>query len=94
MRRKRQELITKHSINQANSHETGNMTAICSPACRGVKGGGRGRRENMRRRKSCRVWMSQTVSIRGLTADGKSHCRATQVELTFSLWRGSRYGLG
>lgn len=30
---------------------------------------------------SCREWMSQTDSIRGLTADGKSHHRATQVEL-------------
>ncbi len=30
---------------------------------------------------SCREWMSQTGSIRGLTADGKSHHRATQVEL-------------
>lgn len=33
------------------------------------------------------MWMSQTGSIRGLTADGKSHCQATQVELTLSLSR-------
>lgn len=30
---------------------------------------------------SCGEWMSQTGSIRGLTADGKSHHWATQVEL-------------
>lgn len=38
--------------------------------------------------------MSQTGSIRGLTADGKSHHRATQVELTVSLWGDWRYGDG
>lgn len=94
MRRRRQELITKHSINQANSHDTGNITAICSPACRGVRGGGRGWREKMRRRKSCRVWMSQTGSIRGLTADGKSHHGATQVELALNLRGDWRYRTG
>lgn len=40
---------------------------------------------------SCREWMSQTGSIRGLTADGKSHHRATQVELTLSLRGDWRY---
>ena len=43
---------------------------------------------------SCREWMSQTGSIRGLTADGKSHHRATQVELTSSLKGDWRYGDG
>lgn len=62
MKRGRYRLISKQSINQANLRGLGNMTAICSAACGGVRGGGPG----------MEVWMFQTDFIRCLTTDGES----------------------
>ena len=50
MRRRRLGLISKHSLNQANSHRSGYLTAICSAAGRGEGG-----MEGGRRRESCSV---------------------------------------